>query len=98
MTDFAEKVYEAVKKIPQGRVATYKDIAKAVGRSRSARVVGGALNKNYSPEVPCHRVICSDGKLGGYNRGQNNKKSLLLKEGVKILANGRVDTRCMAGS
>lgn len=84
MNDFARKVYEAVKKIPRGRVASYKDIARAVGSPRVARAVGRVLKKNYSPEIPCHRVVCSNGRVGGYNKGGRVKIKILQKEGVKI--------------
>lgn len=78
------KVYDVVKKIPKGRVLTYKKVAKLAGRPRAWRAVGNILNKNHDPKIPCHRVIRSDGKTGGYNRGTNKKKYLLCKEGVLI--------------
>lgn len=84
MLSFQQKVYEAVKKIPEGRVATYLDIAKAVGSPLAVRAVGGALNKNYSPEIPCHRVVGSDGRIGGYNKGSKAKVALLIEEGVGV--------------
>lgn len=60
---------------------TYAEVAKLAGNPRAVRVVGNALNKNYDPNIPCHRVIRSDGKLGGYNRGSELKQKLLQKEG-----------------
>lgn len=84
MTPFQQKVYDAVKKIPRGRVSTYKAIAGIIGRPSSVRAVGNALNKNYFGGVPCHRVICSNGNLGGYNRGVKNKIELLVSEGIDI--------------
>jgi len=78
---FAEKVYEVVKKIPKGSVLTYKEVAKRAGSPRAYRGVGNILNKNHDLKIPCHRVIRSDGKLGGYNLGQNRKRKILEKEG-----------------
>lgn len=77
---FSEKVYEVVRKIPKGKVLTYKQVAQKAGSPRAFRAVGNILNKNYDPKIPCHRVIRSDGKTGGYNRGAENKKKILKKE------------------
>lgn len=85
MSDFAKKVYEIVKKIPRGRVVTYQDIAKGTGFPRAARAVGNALNKNRSKDVPCHRVVCSSGLVGGFIKGSGEKIRLLRQEGVKIV-------------
>jgi O-6-methylguanine DNA methyltransferase len=82
---FTEKVYEVVKKIPKGKVLTYKEVAKLAGSPKASRGVGNILSKNYDPEIPCHRVIRSDGRLGGYNRGLNKKGEILRKEGVNML-------------
>jgi len=59
---------------------SYKDVAKRAGVPRAWRAVGNILNKNYSPEIPCHRVIKSNGKFGGYNRGMDKKRELLERE------------------
>ena len=83
MKTFSEKVYEVVKKIPKGKVLTYKEVAKKAGSPTAYRAVGNILNKNYDPKIPCHRVIRSDGKLGGYNRGAKNKEKILKKEGFR---------------
>ena len=80
MTLFQELVYAVVKKIPKGKTLTYKQVAIKIGRRNSARAVGNALNKNHDKSVPCHRVIRSDGKIGGYNRGTNKKIALLKRE------------------
>ena len=80
MTLFQQKVYGAVKRIPQGKVLTYKQVAEKIGKPNSFRAVGNALNKNYDSKIPCHRVIRSDGKLGEYNRGISEKIKLLKKE------------------
>ena len=80
MTEFQQKVYNVVKTIKRGQTMTYAEVACAIGQPRTARAVGNALNKNCDPGVPCHRVIRSDGKVGGYNRGAMLKKKLLRKE------------------
>jgi O-6-methylguanine DNA methyltransferase len=79
---FTEKVLQIVSKIPKGKVITYKEIAKLAGSPNGYRAVGNILNKNYNPKIPCHRVIRSDGKISGYNRGVTKKISLLAKEGA----------------
>jgi methylated-DNA-[protein]-cysteine S-methyltransferase len=84
-----KKVYEIVKKIPRGKVLTYKAVAKLAGRPGAFRAVGNLLNKNRDQKIPCHRVIKSDGRLGGYNRGQKRKIYLLKKEGL-VIKNGKV--------
>jgi O-6-methylguanine DNA methyltransferase len=78
--DFKSAVYEVVRKIPEGKTLTYKDVALLAGSPRAYRAVGNILNQNYDPEIPCHRVIRSDGKLGGYNRGEELKEEKLKKE------------------
>ncbi len=79
-TSFKEKVHAIVKKIPAGKTLTYKQVAKLAGRPNASRAVGTILSKNYNPAIPCHRVIRSDGKMGGYNRGEKNKIRLLINE------------------
>lgn len=79
---FTELVYSAVQKIPKGETRTYKQIAKQIGRTLSYRAVGNALNKNRSKDVPCHRVVRSDGKTGGYAWGEEKKVQILKKEGA----------------
>ncbi|MBI2454384.1 MAG: MGMT family protein [Parcubacteria group bacterium] len=91
--DFKKKVYKFTQKIPKGKVATYKSIAIAVARPQAWRGVALILSKNFDPNIPCHRVVRSDGNLGGYNRGGITTKSKLLRsEGVKVI-NNRVDLR-----
>lgn len=81
-TDFERRVYEATRSIPFGKVASYGQIAKAIGEPRAARAVGNALHKNpISIVVPCHRVVASDG-LGGYGNNIELKKRLLRLEGA----------------
>jgi len=84
MSDFREKVFQVVKGIKKGEVMTYKEVARLVGKPLAFRAVGNILNKNYDPSIPCHRVIRSDGKTGGYNRGSKNKIKILKKEGVNL--------------
>ena len=82
--DFNEKCYELLKKIPKGKVTTYKEIAKAL-KTKAYRAVGSAMNKNPNPiEVPCHRVVKTDGSIGGYAYGVERKISLLKEEGVEV--------------
>lgn len=93
MTSFERAVIAATKGIPRGRVATYAALARAIRRPRSFRAVGNALNKNpYAPKVPCHRVVVSDGRVGGYAGGVKKKAAMLKREGVKIL-HGRIDLK-----
>lgn len=85
ITKFEQEVYEACSRIPLGRVSTYKDIAVYINRPASARAVGNALNRNpNAPKVPCHRVVRSDGSLGGFASGSLKKELLLSHEGLKI--------------
>ena len=82
---FNEKVWELCKKIPKGKVSTYKEIAKALHNPMSFRAVGNALNKNpYAPIVPCHRIVNSNSDLGGFAHGSKAKIKLLEKEGIQI--------------
>lgn len=84
MISFQDKVYRVVEKIPKGKTLSYKKIAELAGFSRAWRTVGNILNKNKNSKIPCHRVIKSDGQIGGYRKGTNKKTSLLKKEGVII--------------
>lgn len=78
MTSFTRKVYKAVLKIPLGQVRSYKWVAKKIGHPQAHRAVGQVLRNNpYPLIIPCHRVIKSDGDLGGYSRGAKYKKMLL---------------------
>lgn len=78
---FQKKVYDVVKRIPKGKVLTYKQVAEKIRKPMAYRAVGNALNKNRDPKVPCHRVIRSDKKTGGYFKGEKKKKDILKKEG-----------------
>lgn len=84
---FAKSVWRTLKKVPRGQVTSYGELAKAAGSPRAARAVGNALHINpYAPQVPCHRVVKSDGSLGGFASGLNKKKALLRQEGVAVKA------------
>ena len=92
--NFNEKVWQKLKKIPKGKVATYGQIAKAVRSPKAFRVVGNACNKNPdAPKTPCHRVVSSDGLLGGYAHGSVRKIRLLEREGIKVKNNRIVNFR-----
>jgi len=91
---FDEKVWEACKRIPKGRVSTYKQIGKAI-KTKAYRAVGSALKRNpFSPRVPCHRVVKSDGSVGGYQGKKVSRKKveMLRNEGVEV-KKGKVDLR-----
>ena len=86
-TKFQLKVWKYLRKIPRGSVKTYSEVAKAIGMPLAVRAVANAIGKNpYPPKVPCHRVIRSDGSLGGYSGvgGIKTKKKLLKKEGIIV--------------
>lgn len=84
MKSFTEKCYAKLRKVPRGRVTTYGMIAESLG-TKTYRAVGTAMNKNpYAPEVPCHRVVNSDGRIGGFASGRENKIKILKKEGVEV--------------
>lgn len=85
LSEFNKKVWAALKLIPRGRVTTYKELAKYLGWPKAARAVGNVCGRNPdAPLVPCHRVVKSDGSLGGYARGVKRKIELLKKEGVRV--------------
>jgi O-6-methylguanine DNA methyltransferase len=90
---FSQKVWAMTARIPPGKIATYGQIARALGQPGAARAVGGALNRNpYAPQVPCHRVVGADGSLTGFAGGLPTKQRLLAAEGVRVV-DGRVDVR-----
>ena len=79
------KVYRKLLQVPKGKVTSYGDLAKAVELENGQRVIGMIMKKNPFPViVPCHRVVKSDGKIGGYSYGARVKSYMLLKEGIKI--------------
>jgi len=80
---FTEKVRAVVAKIPKGESMSYKEVATRAGNPKAARAVGAIMRSNYNRDIPCHRVVKSDGSLGSYNRGGTLRKRELLKaEGV----------------
>ncbi|KAA8563734.1 hypothetical protein MFRU_024g00760 [Monilinia fructicola] len=98
VTDFQRKVYILLLQIPSGKVSSYASLAKAL--STAPRAVGGALKRNpYAPQVPCHRIICADGSIGGFKGeaqdapskiNQQEKLGLLKSEGVEFDSNGQL--------
>ena len=94
MTKFQSECYEALKKVPKGKVITYAGLARMVGRPKAHRAVGSAMNKNpYAPQVPCHRVVKSNGDLGGFATDIEVKIKRLQEEGVMVSDNKIVDFR-----
>ena len=86
-TKFQIKVWNYLKTIPKGQTRTYLEVAKAINKPKAARAVANAVGKNpFSPKIPCHRVIRSDGSLGGYSGpgGTKTKKKLLKLEGISF--------------
>ena len=84
MINFRKEVFKVVRKISRGTTLSYKEVAQKAGRPLAWRVVGNILAKNKNPEIPCHRVIRSDGKIGSYNKGTKKKIILLRSEGYTI--------------
>jgi len=82
-----------VRKIPKGKTFTYKQVAVLAGNPRAWRAVGNVLNENRNPKIPCHRIIKSDGKVGGYSQGTKKKIALLKKEGITINSYGKIPSR-----
>ena len=89
MISFQNRVFEVVKKIPKGKVSTYQKVAKLAEKPRAWRAVGNILNKNRDKKIPCHRVIRSNGKIGGYKDGIKKKIALLKKEDI-IIKNAKI--------
>jgi methylated-DNA-[protein]-cysteine S-methyltransferase len=80
-----QEVYDLLLAIPPGKVSTYGDIANALGHPHAARLIGNILKRNPNPiQVPCHRIVKSNGMLGGYMYGISMKKQLLKEEGIKF--------------
>lgn len=81
MKTFTEKVRAVVRKIPKGKMMTYKEVATKAGNPKAARAVGAIMRTNYDDSIPCHRVIASDGTMRGYNRGGiQRKREMLMSE------------------
>ncbi len=84
MKSFSDKVRDIVRKIPKGKTMTYKQVATRAGNPNAARAVGAVMRSNYNPDIPCHRVIASDGSMRGYNRGGVVKKAEILREEARL--------------
>ena len=80
-----KEIYKKLLEVPEGKITTYGELAKAVGFTNGQRAIGKIMNKNpYPVIIPCHRVVKSDGKVGGYAYGEEIKIKILKKEGIKI--------------
>lgn len=85
-----QKIYKKLLEVPKGKVTTYGELSKAVGLKNGQRYIGNVMNKNpYPVIVPCHRVILSTGKIGGYAYGEHIKAKMLNDEGIQI-KNGQI--------
>ena len=83
-----ERVYKKLLQVPKGYIVTYGDLSKAVNLQNGQRLIGRIMRNNPFPVIiPCHRVVKSDGSIGGYAFGQNIKKNMLLNEGIKTHRN-----------
>ncbi len=92
MTKFQSLCYEALVQVPSGKVVTYSGLAAMIGRPKAHRAVGNAMNKNpHAPKVPCHRVVKSNGDLGGFSGGSKLKIKRLQEEGVQVKNSKIVD-------
>lgn len=89
MKSFTERVRDVVKKIPKGKSMTYKEVATRAGNQKAARAVGAIMRSNYNRDIPCHRVVKSDGTLGSYNRGGTLRKREILKTEGALPAGGQ---------
>lgn len=87
LTHFQRKVYQVVQTIPEGQTRNYKWVAEQIGKPKAYRAVGQALKKNIRMDIiPCHRVIRADGSIGGYVKGEKEKRRLLKKERIDYLS------------
>jgi methylated-DNA-[protein]-cysteine S-methyltransferase len=85
-----KKIYKKLLEVPKGKITTYGELAKAVGLKNGQRAVGKIMNKNpYPVIIPCHRVVKSDGKIGGYAYGEEIKFDMLTREGI-VIKNGKI--------
>ena len=96
-TTFAQEVYELIRSIPKGKISTYKEVAKAIGKPKAVRAVGHVLKANRHPDkTPCYKIVRSDGSLGGYcgsdPKNISRKERLLKRDGIKVV-DGKVDLR-----
>ena len=85
-----KRIYKKLLEVPKGKIPTYGELAKAVGLKNGQRAVGKIMNKNpYPVIIPCHRVVKSDGKVGGYAYGEEIKSDMLTREGI-VIKNGKI--------
>lgn len=90
MNELERQVYKKLLKVPKGKVTTYGELAKAVGLKNGQRAIGHIMNRNPFPVIiPCHRVVKSDGKIGGYFYGQEVKTKMLSDEGI-VVRDGKI--------
>ena len=83
-----KKIYRKLLQVPSGKITTYKELARSVGLQNGQRVIGQIMKKNPFPVIiPCHRVVKSNGEIGGYAYGISIKKNMLVKEGISISNN-----------
>lgn len=87
---FKQKVLDVVYSIPAGTTLSYKEVAQLAGSPRAFRAVGTIMKQNHDPAIPCHRVICSNGSLGGYNGGLEKKKALLDAERQRYVLSKKI--------
>lgn len=92
-SEFSERCYKLLRKVPKGKITTYKALANAL-KCKAYRAVGNAMNKNPYTYVSCHRVVKSNGEVGGFAQGTKKKIALLKKEGIKI-KNGKIQNMKM---
>ena len=85
MVSFTQKVYQVVRTIPKGKALTYKEVAERAGSPMAFRAVGTILSKNYDPQIPCHRVIRSDGNLGQYNKRRKKENGNFTEGRIHFL-------------
>ncbi len=91
MKKFSDKILRVINEIPKGKVTTYKILSEKIGYKKAYRAAGNALNRNSNLiKIPCHRVIRSNGAVGGYKLGKKKKIAILKKEGIMINRQGRV--------
>ena len=87
-----EKVYKKLLNVPKGQITTYGDLANTVGLKNGQRLIGKIMNKNpYPVLIPCHRVVMSTGKIGGYAYGEHIKSKMLSDEGIEII-DGKIES------
>lgn len=92
MSSFKQRALTVVSQIPSGQVLTYQQVAAKAGRPAAYRAVGNILHQNHDPNIPCHRVIRTNGQIGGYNQGADKKLAILKEEGVRLRTTARQRT------